>query len=309
MQNRYVGDLGDFGKYGLLRSLCLPWRTDAGLPLPSGLTRYPAQRKTTIEPTIEGSTFPLWPPPEEVDIGQPLSLGVVWYLVPDEDHNDDGKFIQYLDPSAINQQRYRHCDPFLYDALRQIVNSGRRNISSIRESQVLPYGTRFYEAELSLDSPSGREPMSREDRASHRKTWLLNGLQATYSCDLVFVDPDNGLEAKVSPHEKRGMKYVFFDELVPFLQRDQSLVVYHHIGRRGSALDQIQERLAQIEERLGSSAFAFLYHRGSARSFFVVPTPRHMMNLISGAQRFMLSPWARHFDLVGLSLDEFTAEQ
>ena len=27
MQHRYVGDLGDFGKYGLLRCLCLPVRT------------------------------------------------------------------------------------------------------------------------------------------------------------------------------------------------------------------------------------------------------------------------------------------
>ena len=252
--------------------------------------------------------MPLWSL-EEVGIDQPLSLGVVWYLAPDEDHNADGKYIQYLDPSALNQQRYRFCDAFLYDALRKIVHSGRRNIFSIRESQVLPCGTRFYEAELSFDSPSGQEPMSREGRVSHRKTWLLNGLEATNGCDLVFVDPDNGLEAKVSPYEKRGMKYVFFEELVPFLQRDQSLIIYHHIGRRGSALDQIQERLAQIEERLGSSAFAFLYHRGSARAFFVVPTPRHTMNLITGAQRFMLSPWARHFDLVGLSVDESSSER
>lgn len=38
MQDRYVGDIGDFGKYGLLRALC----------------------------------------------AHDLSLGVVWYLVPDE---------------------------------------------------------------------------------------------------------------------------------------------------------------------------------------------------------------------------------
>ena len=274
------------------------------LSLPAGLEGYPSPRKTTTDPTTEDSTLPLWPP-EEVDIDQSLSLGVVWYLVPDEGHNDDGKYIQYLDPSALNQQRYRLCDPLLYDTLRKIIHSGRRNISSIRESQVFPCGTRFYEAELSFDSPDGQEPMAREGRVSHRRTWLLNGLEATSNCDLVFVDPDNGLEVKVGPHEKRGLKYVFFDELLLFLQRDQSLIIYHHIGRRGSALDQIQERLAQIEERLGYTAFAFLYRRGSARVFFIVPSPRHFMNLLSGTRRFMLSPWARHFELIGLSVDEF----
>ena len=308
MQNRYVGDLGDFGKYGLLRSLCTPTGAGAWPSLSVDLTWDQTQSKNVNEPTCPGYTLPLWPP-EEVDIYQPLSLGVVWYLAPDEKHNDDGKYVQYLDPSALNQQRYRHCDPLLYDALRKIVYSGRRNVSSIRESQILPYGTRFYEAELSFDSLCEQEPLAREDRASHRRTWLLKGLEATYNCDLVFIDPDNGLEVKVSPHEKRGFKYVFFDELAPFLQRDQSLVIYHHIGRQGSALDQIQERLAQIKERLGYTAFAFLYHRGSARAFLVVPTPRLTMNLLSGAQRFMLSPWARHFELVGLSVDEFSVER
>ena len=305
MQNRYVGDLGDFGKYGLLRSLCIPRKINLGLPLHEGLAWHPIPRENISEAIQEGSTIPLWSP-EDLATGQYLSLGVLWYLVPDEDHNDDGKYIQYLDLSAANQQRYRLCDPILYDALRKIVYSGRRNISSVRESQVLPNDTRFYEAELSFNEPGGQGLMAQEDRVTHRKTWLLNGLEATHNCDLVFIDPDNGLEVKVGPNEMRGLKYVFFDELAPFLQRDQSLVIYHHIGRQGSALDQIRGRLAQIKENLGYTAFALLYHRGSARAFFVVPAPRHTMRLSSSVQRFMLSPWSRHFDLIGLALDEFS---
>lgn len=45
MQNRYTGDIGDFGKLGLLRQLQLNTR---------------------------------------------LSIGVNWYLIPDESHNRDG---------------------------------------------------------------------------------------------------------------------------------------------------------------------------------------------------------------------------
>ena len=74
MQNRYVGDIGDYIKYALLRALS------------SG-----------------------------------LMLGVAWYLYPDEDHKPDGKHVQYLD----DPQRWRHLDPELFDALKQIVESNR----------------------------------------------------------------------------------------------------------------------------------------------------------------------------------------
>ena len=50
MQNRYTGDIGDFGKLGMLRALQ----------------------------------------------AQDLTIGVNWYLAPDEDHNDDGKHTKYL---------------------------------------------------------------------------------------------------------------------------------------------------------------------------------------------------------------------
>ena len=73
MQNRYTGDVGDFGKYGLLRALCLP----------------------------------------EGDRGPALRLGVVWYLTSDESHNNDGRHIGYLEPTPKNAKTLRVCDPSL----------------------------------------------------------------------------------------------------------------------------------------------------------------------------------------------------
>ena len=302
MQNRYVGDLGDFGKYGLLKSLCLPCQISPGQPLPTSPVWTFAPNRDSLDSCRFGSTIPLWPEESAIP-DHPLSLGVVWYLVPDENHNSDGSYIQYLEPSAHNQQRYRVCDPLLYDALQKIVRSERRKISSVRKGHVLPLGTRFYEEELTFGEASGTGPLTRAERVTRRKIWLQDSLTSTYGCDIVFVDPDNGLEVKVGPYEKRGPKYVFYEELLPFLRRNQSLVIYHHIGRRSSALDQIRERQAQIEKQLGHSALAFLYHRGSARAFFIVPAPRHVKDLLFKAQLFMLSPWGRHFDLFGPSSD------
>ena len=106
------------------------------------------------------------------------------------------------------------------------------------------------------------------------------------------------LEVGVGSHQLRGPKYAFFEELLPFVQRDQSLLVYHHVSRRGKALDQVKDRLVQIEDRLGRHAFAMLYHRGSARAFFVVPAQRHWEILSSRARTFLEGGWARHFEIV-----------
>jgi len=97
LENRYVGDVGDFGKYGLLKALCLPSKVPGGCN---------------------------------------LSLGVVWYLVPDE--SKDGKLTGYLKDSPKNLGLYRSCDPGLYDSLRDIVCGDRRNVSAIRQEGVLP---------------------------------------------------------------------------------------------------------------------------------------------------------------------------
>ena len=271
MQNRYVGDLGDFGKYGLLNGLCCPDR------MSQHATSWPMLYASEMEPADR----------------QSLTLGVTWYLVPDESHNGDGKYVQYLEPSAHNQEYYRACDPLLYDELSAIINADKRSVCSIRDSQSLPPGTQYFEGALTFEGIQ-----SLLHRMNHRCDWLQQGLDATAGCDVVFVDPDNGIAGQVSPCQSRGPKYVFYDDLLPYVRRNQSLVVYHHIGRQGSARKQIQDKMNEIQMRLGCEAFALLYHRGSARVFFVIPISEHWDMLLSRATHFITSPWSRHFELL-----------
>ena len=85
MQNRYVADVGDFGKFGLLRAL-------------AGVT---------------GS-----------DDGPRLSIGVVWYRPSKETGPPgDGKKRDYLDSSR--QQRFEECDPELFGHLKEISDANR----------------------------------------------------------------------------------------------------------------------------------------------------------------------------------------
>jgi len=220
-------------------------------------------------------------------------------LVPDESHNADGKFTRYLEPSPKNDYRFRRCDQELYNALADIIHKKDRNVSSIRKCSIMPPGTVFYEEPLTFDGTPANSPKARRNRIAYRNGWVQDALSATKDCDIIFIDPDNGLEAGTKRHLKRGPKYVFFDELKPYCKRGQSLIIYHHTSRRGTAEEQARERLAQIDERVNSSStFAMLYHRGSSRPFLVVQSEKHKTILTEKVEQFMQGPWSQHFTVV-----------
>ena len=116
---------------------------------------------------------------------QRLRLGVVWWLVPNESYNEDGRYVQYLD--AAHEGRFRPCDPELYDGLQQLVRHGPREVAAVREVGLLPDDAVFFERLLSY------EDVPRDERLRVRDEWCTGARQATEGCDLVFLDPDNGL--------------------------------------------------------------------------------------------------------------------
>ena len=273
MQDRYVGDVGDFGKYGLLRFLC-------------GLAETPSQA----------------PGPR---------LGVVWYLHSDESGNDDGKFTEYLTKSARNRAAFRACDPDLYHTLSRLVKTDNRCIAAVQESAILPADTLYYD--IALPYLPGT---SRAVRHEARTNWLECALDAMSGSDLVFVDPDNGLSdpatgisRSVDPLKKKGSKHVYMDDLRRFAKRDQSLIIYHHLGRDGTAVEQIRKVADSLRTGLGLSSlpWALRYRRGTSRAYFVVMQERHQAVLKRRMNNFLKSEWNRawkrrfsvpHFELV-----------
>lgn len=253
MQDRYVGDVGDFGKYGLLRALSGPFKRETG-----------------------------------------LSLGVVWYLVPDKGNDGDGSKIGYLSLPPDRAAFFRDCDPALYDALRELVSDGSRSTQKVRDASVLPTGTAFFAEPLTFTSTK----RNGKARRSYRAAWLEGACQATAGCDLVFLDPDNGIGNTIAPHAKQGVKYTYPTEVSAFLDRGQSVVVYHHLGRHGTARDQLERQFGHFTQRSEWSVFALLYHRGTARAFFVIESSTSKHVLLDRARLMLAGPWSRHFDLI-----------
>lgn len=227
MQDRYVGDVGDFGKYGLLNEICK--KSNGG-----------------------------------------VRLGINWfYVTREEKQRGDGRYIGYLSDENKDSRKYAACFPDLYDKLKGIVN-GRRSIKEIEKGLILPKETIFYSKPLlPRENPSERE----EDR----KNWLGESLSQLKSADIIFLDPDNGIQTdKVRKTQIKATKYVFKDEIKEYYERGKSLIIYNHRDRKPkSEYDRkITDSLGQIKSLNGIKVLRF--KRVSVRDFiFLIQKDHH----------------------------------
>lgn len=257
MQNRYFGDVGDYGKYGLLRF-------------------------------ITGYSSGLYD----------LSLGVVWYLVPDESHNSDGKHISYLQKPS-----YRLCDPELFDGLAALLVDGARSVSKIQHSNLLPGGSAFFDEFLCFAGMPTIGTDSKSVRLAIRTSWVSRAVQTVQGKDVVFLDPDNGLEVtSVKRHLDKGPKYVFWDEAEQFVGHHRTLIIYHHLNRTMSSRDQVRTKVKEFAQRLpsGDTVLPVLFKRGSHRVFFVLPAKSHKSVVNTRLRELSTSPWGPHLEVGGL---------
>ncbi|MGI5882059.1 MAG: hypothetical protein ACOX7L_03210 [Dethiobacteria bacterium] len=282
MQDRFVGDIGDFGKYGLLRALCWGYG------------------------------------------GERLRLGVNWYLVSDQGNPGDGGFIDYLHKKSPQDKKkpktlLEMCDPELFSLLREIVfpdeddfhRMGRvqgklqhylcgkcygagdpgkclskRCIAKVELQGILPGDTLFYSRVL--DYPQ-------------RGSWVKAGYDFLRDCDLVFFDPDNGLQVNsVCRHEKMGVKYVFDDEAGIYYGRGQSLIIYQHrsMEPENIYLARIKNSISNITGREKIKTIRLRYRRGSARDFLIIPNhhcPGHGNLIETRIDAMLQTAWSNHF--------------
>src|ERR1035441_4536936 len=101
MQDRYAGDVGDFGKFGLLRHLC-------------GKT---AQDKH----------------------GRLEKPGVIWYRANPgrgEKEKPHGKFVNYLQTAVKTPRLYMECDKVVFEAFTDVV-AKERTIAALERKQLL----------------------------------------------------------------------------------------------------------------------------------------------------------------------------
>lgn len=220
--------------------------------------------------------------------GEPnLRLGVLWYLFPDESHNDDGRHVSYL-----KQPDMRLRNPAVHSALHSIVSSGVRSVQAVEYSSILPSTTLFFSEIAAIRGKPA-------DRSDYRFDWFARGLQRLRSCDILFFDPDNGIEtASLKKSDFRAGKYVFWREIEQAWDAGKSLVIYNHLNRTASASIQTAKLKAELSTRLPSAGMIvpLLFRRGSCRHLWVVGQRSHAETLSVRIRQFLAAGWRADTD-------------
>jgi hypothetical protein len=149
-----------------------------------------------------------------LSVGGEVRIGVCWMLTP-PDGSSDGSKLAYL----RQPERYRAHDPELFDLLASAASEpDQRRLLTIEESGVIP-DARYFNTVI-------------PDATVERGATMGECQRQFVDCDLVFFDPDNGLEIPSLPKgRKNSSKFVYLDELAAFYAAGHSLLVYQHFPR------------------------------------------------------------------------------
>ena len=185
------------------------------------------------------------------------TIGVAWYLHPDEGPAGDGRHVAYL----REVEEWRELDTDLYDALRAIVFGNDRSVQAVQRASLLPHAV-FADERLDVADIPVRH------RASWRRAWFERVRRRLANCSLVFADSDNGLypDSRFRPTVRRSAKSIPVREVVA-LSDGRPLIVYHHNTRRKGGHE---AEILSWQEALPGSVYAYYWRRWSNRTFFLV---------------------------------------
>jgi hypothetical protein len=136
-------------------------------------------------------------------------IGVCWMLTPD-DGGTHGGMVEW-------PEEWRGFDHPVSDLLKSINRQPeRRNLRSIEQSGLID--ATFHSEML---------PQAVEKRAAY-----MAACRSKFAnTDLVFFDPDNGLEVALQKGRRNSSKYLYLDEVAALYSSGKSLMIYQHFPR------------------------------------------------------------------------------
>ena len=181
---------------------------------------------------------------------------VVCWVLTEDDSGSDGRRIKYLE----QPETWQKYDPIVFEHLRKhVVDQGIRHTSVIERANVLR-NCRFYNEVI-------------QDNKELRDQYFGRFLKFAEGADLVFFDPDNGLEVKSVPRgKKKSSKYVYWNEVEASYKSGHSILLYQHLPRRPR--ESFIHSLVCRFETLGSICSVFSYCTSHV-AFLLIPQPRH----------------------------------
>lgn len=201
-----------------------------------------------------------------------LRIMVCWMLTPPGNENE-GLRLEYLDDDTAGGY-----DPDLFRKLKTLRVQGdfaidRRNVALAEQHELVP-DAGYFSLEL-------------KDKGGARAEYFDSLSKAAYGYDVLFFDPDNGLQT--DSIEKAGAgsnKYIFWSELSDAWGAGHSLVVFQHFWRQKRE-DSILKRIGQIKEHVGVQPLVVV--RFKYAFYLVIAQPEHAEAMKGVLDRFAKS--------------------
>ena len=180
-----------------------------------------------------------------------ISTSVCWMLTENVDRRD-GHRVNYLQEPAV----WRDFDAPVFDCLRTaVLNRKERHVRVIEKSGLLP-NTTFY-----------RNLMN--DATAERSRYFDGFLTSANGRELVFFDPDNGLEIKSVKYGQKGdSRYLYLREVSQAFKAGHSILIYQHMPPKPR--DPLIRDLASKLIRETGSVEVYVF-RTPRVAFFLVP--------------------------------------
>lgn len=207
-----------------------------------------------------------------------FSIGLNWYLTLDEPEYSktftDGKHTKFLECDCDTP------DIDLYCALQKIGLSNNRTVARLERAKLFE-NTLFWNKMLEGKS---------------RDKWHLEALKKLGKQDVIFLDPDNGLEVKsTNPYSKNGNKYTTYKEAADYYVQGATVIIYNHRDRKpeNEYLKRFY-RFIDMEETKNAKMFYLRASRYSVRDYLFLAQERHFSDLEKAIDNFLATEWCRY---------------
>lgn len=249
MQDRYSADVGDFGKFHLLRYILL------------------------------NSSY---------------NLSQIWYMYPDESHNNDGLYINYF-------ERVKDMDIELEEKFKEI-SQRNRNVKALENSNLLT-NTKYFGSLVNENN---------KDDLEYRKSWLQKAEDFSKNSDFIAVDPDNGIATKLIKIDEtkdinlqnfddfksktKAGKYIFSEEIKSLYNNTKCLIIYHHLNRTMAHDKQVELLKEKLEDKY-KKVLAIKYKPYSPRVYFFVCSDEKIYEFLKEKLKEFESSFSIHWKL------------
>lgn len=202
-----------------------------------------------------------------IQSGGECKLLVAWMLTPN-DCRRDGGFRSYLQRPEV----WKHFDSELFAGLTAVLHAScTPRVSLIEGSGLLPCSTYFSDVV--------------PDASGDRNQWRDALMKSANGADLVFLDPDNGIEVPSKPIGRKGFsKYVSWQEIQGLWKMRCSILIYQHF-RREPREAFAARMVSELRQRTGAR-FTRAFHTAHVL-FLLVAQAEHEARFREAISRFL----------------------